>query len=473
MKRELEKILSIHLDRVHFVGIGGSSMSGLASILIENGINATGSDMQSSSYTDKLLSSGAKVSIGHSAENIDDDCSLIVYTAAIDSENPELKKAQELGIPMLERSEFLGIMTEAFGKTIAVAGTHGKTTTSSLIASIFYLSGLDPTVSVGGVVPALQGNYRVGKSDYFVTEACEYVDSFLRSRHKIGIILNIELDHVDYFKNLDQVKDSFKKFASIIPKDGYLIANGDSKDILDICHALECTVVTTGLNENNEYQATNISYDANGKPSFDVYKKGVLLHRFTLSIPGEHNVMNSLAAIACADICGIPAKMLSESLKTFTGAGRRFEFRGRINDITVVEDYAHHPTELKVTIDACRNYDADRLIVVFQPHTFSRTHHFFDELTGALKDADYVIVSDIYAAREKNKWGIKNGELADALNKDHQTSAIHISDFDEISNHVTSMAKPGDFILVAGAGTINKVAYDIAEKLTKRFSENP
>jgi UDP-N-acetylmuramate--alanine ligase len=469
LKQELEKILSIKLNKVHFVGIGGSSMSGLASILIENGINVTGSDMQSSSYTDRLVQAGADVFIGHHSDNVDFTCSLIVYTAAIDDENPELKKGRDLSIPMLERSDFLGLLTKAYDMTIAVAGTHGKTTTSSLIASILYTSGLDPTVTVGGVVPAINGNYRVGKSDFFVTEACEYVDSFLKSSHKIGIILNIELDHVDYFQSLRQVKESFKKFASIIPQDGYLIANGDSDDILDICSDLKCTVVTTGLNKNNDYRGMNISYDNYGKPSFDVYKKGSFLSRFTLSIPGEHNVLNSLAAIACADICDVPIESLSESLKNFTGAGRRFEPRGEINGITVVEDYAHHPTELKVTIEACKNYKPKRLIVIFQPHTFSRTHYFFNELSNALSGADYVVTTDIYAAREKNKWPIRNEDLANAINKSHLSKAVHISDFEEISDHVSSIANPGDFILVAGAGTINKAAYDIAEKLKIKF----
>ncbi|MBF7096942.1 UDP-N-acetylmuramate--L-alanine ligase [Alkalibacter mobilis] len=468
MKEKLEALLGNKIKKVHFIGIGGSSMSGLASILLKNGISVSGSDMKSSAYTEKLQAKGADIFIGHQGSNIEPSCSLVVYTAAISKDNPELLAAQGLKIPTMERSAFLGLLTETFPHTIAVAGTHGKTTTSSLIATILYEGDLDPTVSVGGIISTFKSNFHVGAGNYFVTEACEYVDSFLRSRHNIGIILNIEHEHVDYFKSLDQVKESFRKFAEIIPSDGYLIVNGDSPVVLDVTKGLNCQIIKTGLGEHNDYHAKNITYDDFGRPSYDVYKNGKLWQRFKLNIPGEHNVMNSLAAIACADICGVPAQTIAESLTGFSGAGRRFELRGVANGITVVEDYAHHPTEVAVTINACKNYKANNLIVVFQPHTFSRTFHFFDEIVEALRGTDHLIVSDIYSDREKNTYPVDHGDLAKAAGERLNIPAKHISDFDDIVNEVSSIAKPGDFVLVAGAGTINQVAYKLVEHLNQK-----
>ncbi|WP_246798080.1 UDP-N-acetylmuramate--L-alanine ligase [Alkalibacter rhizosphaerae] len=468
MKQTLERILHFPIEVVHFVGIGGSSMSGLASILLENHIPVTGSDMQDSLYMHKLKERGAKVFVGHSGDQIPTNASLVVYTAAISKDNPELLQAAQLGIPMMERADFLGVLTRAYPKTVAVAGTHGKTTSSSLIATLLYEGGLDPTVSVGGVVSTFGKNYRVGSGEYFVTEACEYVDSFLKSTHHIGIILNLEHEHVDYFKDLDQVKDSFRRFAEIVPADGFLIVNGDSPDVLDAIDDLDRKVLRTGLEPGNDYQATDIRYDDFGKPTFKVLRKGVFWQEFTLNIPGEHNVRNALAAIACADLCGTDPERMAASLKTFSGAGRRFEHKGTAQGITVVEDYAHHPTEVAVTIQACKNYKANRLIVVFQPHTFSRTYHFFDQLVEALGGADHLIVSDIYSDREKNTYPLQQEDLANAVRDRFSIPSVHLSDFAAMEDAVAELAQPGDFVLIAGAGTINKIIPGILEKLNNK-----
>lgn len=465
MKYKLEDILGMPIQSVHFIGIGGSSMSGLASILLENGLSVTGSDMQDSAYLKKLTAKGAQVSVGHTGEYLDENTSLVIYTAAIPKDNPEMKKAREMDIPMMERADFLGTLTKAYEKTIAIAGTHGKTTTSSLTSTLLYHGGLDPTVSIGGIVSTFQNNYRVGNGEYFVTEACEYVDSFLRSTHFIGVILNLEHEHVDYFKDLDQVKASFRKFAQIIPPEGYLIVNGDDPNVMDTVKGLDQTTLRVGLEDGNDYQAVDIRYDDFGKPTFQVKRHGQFWQQFTLNIPGEHNVRNALAALACADLCGVDPKSMADSLSSFNGAGRRFEHRGVENGVTIVEDYAHHPTEIAVTIQACKNYKAKRLIVVFQPHTFSRTYHFFKQLVDSLKDADYLIISDIYAAREKNTYPIDHGDLAKAISERFSVPAVHISDFEEIEDAVAELAQPGDFVLVAGAGTINSIIPGILEKL--------
>jgi UDP-N-acetylmuramate--alanine ligase len=446
-------------------------MSGLASILLENNVAVTGSDMQDSTYLKKLTDKGATVSVGHTGEHLNEHTSLVVFTAAIPKDNLELIKARDLGLPLMERSEFLGLLTNVFPKTIAVAGTHGKTTTSSLTATLLYEGGLDPTVSIGGVVSTFQSNYHVGTSEYFVTEACEYVDSFLKSHHSIAMILNLEHEHVDYFKDLDQVKDSFRRFAQIVPEGGSLIVNGDSSDVLDVVKDLDRNILKVGLGPNNDYQAEHLTYDDFGRPTFHVRRHGHPWQTFTLNIPGEHNVRNAMAAIACADLCGVDPESIRRSLATFSGAGRRFEHKGKANGVTVVEDYAHHPTEVAVTIQACKNYKANRLIVVFQPHTFSRTHHFFDQLVEALRGADHLIVSDIYSDREKNKYAISHDDLAIAAERRLAIPSVHISDFNEIENAVADLAQPGDFVLVAGAGTINKVIPGILEKL--RAKEQP
>ncbi len=465
----LEKMLNKKINLVHFIGIGGTSMSGLAQITMNKGIGVAGSDMKSSNYTEKLVAKGAKVYIGHDGKNITDNCDLVVYSAAINKENPEMLKAKELSIPLMERSDFLGALTKDFGETIAIAGTHGKTTTSSIISSLLFNADLDPTVSIGGSLDLIGGNYRVGQSEYFVTEACEYVDSFLKSHHKIGIILNIELDHIDYFKDLDHMKKSFQKFAKILPSDGVLIAYGDSKDVLDATKDLDCPVVTFGLKNTNQWQAMNITYDTLGKPSFDVYNNGSLFGHFKLDVPGEHNILNTLASIICANHLNISKEIIEDTLSTFQGAHRRFEFRGEVNNIKVFEDYAHHPTELKVTVSACTNYDYNKLWVVFQAHTFSRAYYFFDDFVNSFKGADFVIINDIYSDREANSYNIHAEDLVKAVEDRLGIPAKHISEFKDIVKYLVDNTVKDDFVLVAGSQTINQVAFDLVDALKEKY----
>lgn len=469
LKLYLEKIINKKLNLVHFIGIGGTSMSGLALILKNKGVGISGSDMKASTYTEKLIKHGAKIFIGHNEKNINSNCDLVVYSAAINPKNPEMIKAKELNIPLMERSDFLGALTKDFPKTIAVAGTHGKTTTSSLVASLLYNGNLDPTVSIGGSLDLIGGNCRVGDGDFFVTEACEYVDSFLKSHHNMGIILNIEEDHLDYFKDIEHIKKSFHSFAKIIPKDGLLIANSDDKDVRDILKGLDCPIVTIGLKDNNQWRATNIEYDNLGKPSFDIYNEGNLFGNFSLNIPGEHNVINALASLVCANHLGINKDIMDQTLSNFIGAHRRFEFRGDINNIRVYEDYAHHPTELKVTVEACTNYEYNKLWVVFQSHTYSRTYYFFDDFVNSFKGADYVIINDIYSDREDNTYNIYAQDLAKAVEERLNIPTKHISEFKDIVSYILDNATENDFILVAGSQTINQVAFDLVEALKIKY----
>ena len=458
------------IKKIYFIGIGGTSMSGLALMSKVNGKEVTGSDMRANSYTEKLEKNGIKVNIGHHRSNITDDIDLIVYSAAIRENNPERVEGKNKGILEVERKIFLGILSTYYSRTVAVAGTHGKTTTSSLMSLVFLNADMDPSISVGGTIKKINGNSRVGDSEYFVIEACEFVDSFLYSRHFVGTIQNIEEDHLDYFTGgLAQIKESFRKFAEITPEGGLLVVNGDDENVLDILDGLKCPIVKVGIGEDNDFVAKNIKYDEVGLPNFDVYKNGEFFHNFELAIPGEHNVLNALSVVAVADFFDIDREIVAESFKEFTGAKRRFEKRGVVNGITVIEDYAHHPTELRVTISACKNYRHDNLFVIFQPHTYSRTYLLFDEFVDAMKEADEVVLNDIYSDREDNEWNIYSEDIAKKVKEKYGIPARVYSDFKDITDYVVAKAKKGDFILVAGSQSINQVAYDIVDKLKRIY----
>ncbi|MBE6038440.1 MAG: UDP-N-acetylmuramate--L-alanine ligase [Anaerofustis stercorihominis] len=455
-----------NIKKIFFVGIGGTSMSGLALISLTKGFEVSGVDMRPCSYTEKLEKYGVKVYIGHDANNVPEDTDLLVYSAAIKETNPERMRAKELGIPEMERSVFLGCLSDFYPATIAISGTHGKTTTSSLSSLLLYYADMDPSVSIGGTLELLGGNYRCGEGDYFVIEACEFVDSFLHTKHKIGTILNIEEDHLDYFTGgIDHIRSSFEKFAKIIPDDGLLIANGDDEQVRKILPNLTCNIATFGFGEGNDWRALNISYDALGKPTFDAYKGEEYYGTFSLNIPGAHNVSNSLSVIILADHLGIDKEVIHKTFAAFTGANRRFQLAGEERGIKVFEDYAHHPTELRVTIEACKNYEHNKLWVVFQPHTYSRTFFLFDEFVAAVKDADEVIFNDIYSDREANDWNIYSEDLAKAATERYGASARVISKFEDIVKFISDNAEEGDIVLVAGSQSINKVAYDLVEYL--------
>ena len=454
------------IKKIYFIGIGGTSMSGLALMSQSKGFDVCGSDMRPCSYTEKLEMNNIPVIIGHFAENVPEDADLVVYSAAINQNNIEIVTAKKYNIPLLERSYYLGLISDFYPKTIAVSGTHGKTTTSSLTSLMLYNAGLDPSVSIGGTLPQIGGNSRVGESEIFVIEACEFIDSFLHTKHKIGIILNIEEDHLDYFTGgIEQIKQSFLKFAQILPVDGLLIANGDDPKVMSILGDIKVPVVTFGLGEEHDWRAENIVYDNLGKPTFDVYFKNEYYDTFSLMIPGEHNVLNSLSVIACAHTFNVKKDVMKKTFIEFRGAKRRFEFVGEERNIKVFEDYAHHPTELRVTIEACKNYKHNKLWVVFQPHTYSRTYFLFDDFVDAVKDADIVIFNDIYSDREANDWNVYSEDLAEKVTEKHSVDARVISSFEDIVNYIKANAVEDDFVLVAGSQSINQVAFDLVEAL--------
>ncbi|WP_242821856.1 UDP-N-acetylmuramate--L-alanine ligase [Pseudoramibacter alactolyticus] len=474
MKAHLKEKFGRPIQKIYFIGIGGSSMSGLALIAIDQGFDVAGSDIVSSKYTEKLAGKGATIHIGQRAENIGDDIDMAVFTAAVHEDNPEMIRANALDIPLVERSDYLGLLSQVFPKTIGVAGTHGKTTTSSMIATLLHCAEMDPSVSIGGNIGVIGGNATLGKSDYLVIESCEYVDSFLKTEHFIGVITNIEEDHLDYFKGgLKQIKHSFHDFGSILPPDGLMIAYGDSDDVLDVVSDLACQVITYGLSDKNEWVARNITYNDEGNPFFDAYHNGTLYGRFALRIPGQHNVLNAMACIACADYLNIQKETVEEALDHFGGAKRRFEFRGAVGGINVYEDYAHHPTELKVVIDACLNHAHNKLWVVYQPHSYSRIYYLFDEFVKSFEKVDKLVISEIYSNRETNDWDIFPEDLAKRIKQNYQVPAVVISEFADIVKFLTDNVEADDLVLVAGAGDINKVAYMLVDALREKYPDAP
>ena len=446
--------------RIHFIGIGGISMSGLAEILLEEGFTVSGSDAKESPLTRKLESEGAHICYGQKAENITDDIDCVVYTAAISRTNPELIEAVAHKIPMLTRAELLGQLMKNYDTPIAVSGTHGKTTTTSMISHILLEGKVDPTISVGGILKAIGGNIRVGSSETFLTEACEYTNSFLHFFPKISVILNIEEDHLDFFKDLEDIRHSFHQFAALLPSDGTLVINGEITDYPEIYQGLDCNVVTYGPSADFDYSASDISYDEEGHVSFDLAKHGEKAGRITLSVTGDHNVSNALASIAVAELLDIPMDTIKKGLLSFTGTDRRFEYKGTFNGVTVVDDYAHHPTEIKATLKAAQHYPHNSVWCVFQPQTYTRTKAFFHEFAEALSHADHLVLADIYAARETDTLGISSADLAEEAAK-LGTDSHYFPSFAEIESFLKENCRPGDLLITMGAGDIVTVGEDL------------
>ncbi|MGO5064481.1 UDP-N-acetylmuramate--L-alanine ligase [Clostridium sporogenes] len=439
---------------IHFIGIGGISMSGLAEILLYHNFTVSGSDMNSSPMTEKLKEKGTNIYIGHKKENIK-DADLIVYTAAISEDNPEIIEAKEKNIKLMDRADFLGDLMKGYKYNVAVSGTHGKTTTTSMLSHVALKANVDPTILVGGNLDIIDGNVRVGKSDFFLTEACEYKSSFLKFFPYIGVILNIDADHLDYYKDLDDIKNAFSKFIKLIPKDGYLVAYGEDKNIQSILKEANCHVVTYGI-DSGDIQASNIKYDEKACGSFDVVKNNENLFSVKLNVPGKHNILNSLASICVALVSNMKNKDIVEGIESFFGTHRRFELKGHKNNVTVIDDYAHHPTEISATLSAAKKYPHKRIFCVFQPHTYSRTLTLFDDFTKCFDDADEIILADIYAAREKDTGVISSDMLGDKL-KERGLKCANFHNFDDIKNYLIENAKSGDLILTVGAGDIYKV----------------
>ena len=445
------------VKKLHFVGIGGSGMCPLAEILYHRGFELTGSDTNESDTLERIRSYGIPVTMGHKPENIG-DAELVVYTAAVKQDNPELVAAREKGIPTVERSVMLGMVTRRYSNSIAVSGTHGKTTTTALITQILINAGVDPSAVIGGKLPFIGGNGRVGKTDTIVCEACEYVDTFLQLNPAISVILNVDADHLDYFGTLENIIKSFHQFAKQTTK--ALIVNGDDensmKSVSDITHV---PVITFGINSNNDYYAENIAGTKEAKENFSMMKQGKKLADVTLSIPGRHNIYNALAAFAVADYMGVDVQSITESLHQFTGVHRRFEILGKFNGITVADDFAHHPTELTATLTAAEHMGFNRVWAVFQPHTFSRTYLLLDEFAKALAIPEKVVLSEILAVREVNTYHIYAKDLADKI-----PGSVWFKTFDEITDYVTANAQPGDLILTLGGGDVYKCANQIVDR---------
>ena len=442
---------------IYFIGIGGISMSGIADILKAWGYNVSGSDRQESNVVEKLRENGIRVYIPQTGSNIDDTVDFVVYTAAIKEDNPEMIAAKKRNIPMMERGEFLGEITKLFPDTIGVAGTHGKTSTTSMLSCIFMETDIDPTIQVGSILKNIGGNYRVGKGDTLIIEACEYSDSYLSFKQKSAIVLNIDNDHLDYFKNLDNIKKSFYEYVSHLPSDGYLVMNADDINSVKLEKHTKANVITYAINNRAMFMADNIKYNEEGYASFDVIFTGELLGNVSLSVPGEHNVYNSLAAIALSYMYGISFADIKNGLKKYKGASRRMEYKGLFNGAKVYDDYGHHPTEIEAISKAILKKKYNKSWVIFEPHTYTRVYKHKEDFAKSLKDFDNIIVTDIYAAREKNEYGVKEEDIINELKK-YDKYATHISDYEDIKNYLKSKVELGDIILTLGAANVTKIA---------------
>ena len=426
---------------VHLVGIGGVSMRPLGLVLKGMGMLVTGSDMNASVSTDELIANGIQVHIGHSAQNVEGaDC--IIRTAAAHNDNPEIAAARSMGIPMFERAQAWGVIMQAYANAVCIAGTHGKTTATSMMTHVLMAADADPTVMIGGYLPLLHAGHRVGNGDTIVLESCEYCDSFLNFFPTLAVILNVEADHLDYFKDLADVQDSFRKFALL--STGGVIANGDDPHVLQTLKGMD--FVSFGLAESNLVRAENISADWR---HFDIVCNGEKYCHLDLQVLGRHNLYNALGAAAAAWKLGIPGEAVQEGLATFKGADRRMQFKGQYNGADVYDDYAHHPDELAATIEAVRSMNYQRIVLAFQPHTYTRTKALFHEFVEQLKKADLVVLAEIYAARERNTVGISSKDLVQEI-----PGSVYCKTLPQVTKYLRSIAREGDVILTVGAGDI-------------------
>ncbi len=445
------------VKKLHFVGIGGSGMCPMAEILHHKGYILTGSDMNESDTLERIRGYGIPVSMGHRAENIG-DAEVVVYTAACKSDNPELVAAREKGIPTLERSVMLGILTEKFPFSIAVSGTHGKTTTTGMLTQILMEAGKDPSAIIGGKLPLIGGNGRVGKSGCIVCEACEYVDTFLQLHPAVSVLLNIDADHLDYFKTVDNIVKSFHQFATQTSQ--MLVVNGDDQRVMKSVSGLSGQkIVTFGRSDKNDYYPAELNEEDTACEDFTLMFRGKRLGRVNLAVPGEHNMMNAVAAAAAAHSTGADPKAICSALGHFTGVHRRFEVLGKFGGVTVADDFAHHPTELSAVLSSAMRMGYREVWAVFQPHTYSRTYNLLEEFSKALAIPDHLVMTEILAVRESNTYNIHTSDLAAKI-----PGSVWFNSFEEIADYVMSHAKSGDLILTLGGGDIYKCANLIVQK---------
>ncbi|MEA3423679.1 MAG: UDP-N-acetylmuramate--L-alanine ligase [Bacillota bacterium] len=442
------------LKNVHLIGIGGIGVSALAEILINNDIKVTGSDIRSSEITNHLETLGVEIFYNHSEDNIHSDIDLLVYSSAVGENNAEMKKAKDLQIPMMSRSEMQGTIMKDFKSSIAIAGAHGKTTATSMTSVIFNQTNLDPTSLIGAIVPEIGGNAKIGKKDIIITEACEYRENFLDFHYTTAVILNIDEDHLDYFEDLNHIVDAFTKFANQLPKNGQLIINNDDYNAKKILSHLSIdNVVTFGISNDSNYTAKNITYNDLGTPKFDLLFNDKTLGKIELSIPGRHNIYNSLAAISIAHNYGIEFGIIQNVLRSFKGAQRRFEFKGTYAGAKIIDDYAHHPAEIKATLEAAKKIQDKKIIVAFQPHTYTRTKELLNEFSLAFENADEIIITDIYAARETDDLGVHSKDLTELIVKNGK-KATYFGSFDEAKEYLIQKLDENTIFFTMGAGDI-------------------
>ena len=458
---------------IHFIGIGGISMSGLAKLLKSHNFTISGSDWHESDLTKELKAQGIRVSIGQCAANITKDIDLVVYTAAVQEDNEEYLAAKNLGIALMPRSVLLGQIMKQYPHSVGIAGTHGKTTTTSLLSVLLLAGELDPTITVGGVLDVIGGNLRIGQSGYFVAEACEYTNTFLSIFPTDVIILNIEEDHLDFFKDLAEIRHSFARYAALVPADGTAYVNAEIKDYQTLFANASCRIASygildgstslSGLSSPYTYAAANVTYDKNGCGSFDFIAENKFLARICLGLIGRHNVSNALPAIALALQYGVSIETIQKTLPDFHGTKRRFEYKGTLNGIRIYDDYAHHPTEIRATLTSAAGCGQNRTITVFQPHTYTRTKALLPEFADALSLSDVVVLAEIYAARETDTLGVSSALLADEISKKGK-EVYYFETFDEIEKFLLNFCSVGDLLITMGAGDIVNVAENLLSR---------
>lgn len=454
----------MNYKKIHMIGIGGSSMSGIAEIASSMGATITGSDMEETYYVKKLLDKGYKIFIGHNSNNVDESIDLIVYSAAIQMDNPEIIRAKELNIPLMERAEFLGLITKNFKNVICIAGTHGKSTTSGMISKIFIDAKKDPTISIGASLYEIGGNNKVGSDDTIILEACEYHDSYMHFNPTIALVLNVDADHLEYFGSFDNVKKSFSNFVNLVPNDGYIFINKDDINSSHIADNSKGKVITFGINTDADFIASNLSYDENGHPTYDIFYKGEQIEHINLRLTGEHNVYDSLASFAICYTFGIDSKVIKDSLYEYSGVHRRFEFLGYTkNGAMVYDDYAHHPAEIATTLYSVNKVKHNKTWALHQPFTYTRTKDHLDEFAEVLSGFDNVILTDIYAGREKDIYNIKTEDLVKKI-KPLNPNVYHFSDIEELVKFAEEHLEKDDIICSIGCGPIDKVSQKLVDK---------
>ncbi|MDE6284309.1 MAG: UDP-N-acetylmuramate--L-alanine ligase [Bacilli bacterium] len=448
--------------KIHLIGIGGVSMSGIAEMLLSLGATVTGSDVAESKITKHLEALDIIIRYGHHPELIE-EADIIVYSAAIHEDDPERAKTFELNKPQYERANFLGQLMLMYKNRLCISGTHGKSTTTGMVSSIFLEAQKNPTIQIGAILPAINSTSFIGSKNYLILEACEYVDSFLSFSPTAEIITNIDNDHLDYFKDLDHIKKSFNKYTNLLPEDGYLVINKDDNNSSGIEKDTKAQVITYGIKNEADFTAQNITTNDLGHYSFDVYhQKEIYLH-INLSINGEHNIYNALAAIALTSKYIEDKEKIKSGIEQYHGVERRFEYLGNYQNIMIYDDYAHHPTEIKTTLESTQKVKHNESWAIFQPHTFSRTAEHLHDFAKVLKGFDHIIIAKIYPAREENIYGVSEAQLVDLI-KETNPNAIYIDDFDKIVTHIKENAKAQDIVITIGAGPINQVAEKLITK---------